>query len=46
LRLRELRLGGVLRGGAYASVAMHKLGAGVDRYFPESLAGLAKVILR
>jgi ABC-type branched-subunit amino acid transport system permease subunit len=28
LRLRELRLGGVLRVGAYASVAMHKLGAG------------------
>jgi branched-chain amino acid transport system permease protein len=24
--------------GAYASVAMHKLGAGVDRYFPESIA--------
>jgi branched-chain amino acid transport system permease protein len=31
--------------GAYSSVAWHKLGAGVDRYFPESLAGLAKVIL-
>jgi len=31
--------------GAYSSVALHKLGANVDRYFPESLAGLAKVIL-
>src|SRR4029079_1740355 len=31
--------------GAYASVAMHKLAAGVDRYFPESVAGLAKLIL-
>jgi branched-chain amino acid transport system permease protein len=31
--------------GAYSSVAMHKLAAGVDRYFPESLVGLAKVIL-
>ena len=27
--------------GAYSSVALHKLGANVDRYFPESLAGLA-----
>ncbi|AMN44459.1 branched-chain amino acid ABC transporter permease [Rhodoplanes sp. Z2-YC6860] len=31
--------------GAYSSVALHKLGANVDRYFPESLAGLAKLIL-
>src|SRR6187200_3505862 len=31
--------------GAYSSVAMHKLAAGIDRYFPESLVGLAKVIL-
>jgi branched-chain amino acid transport system permease protein len=31
--------------GAYSSVAMHKLAAGVDRYFPESLVGLAKLIL-
>src|SRR3954447_25152017 len=31
--------------GAYSSVALHKLAAGVDRYFPESLAGIAKVIL-
>ena len=28
--------------GAYSSVALHKLGANIDRYFPESLAGLAK----
>ena len=28
--------------GAYSSVALHKLGTGVDRYFPESLAGMAK----
>src|SRR3954468_6139828 len=31
--------------GAYSSVAFHKLGANVDRYFPEQLAGLAKAIL-
>src|SRR5215203_1984526 len=31
--------------GAYSSVAMHKLAAGIDRYFPEPLVGLAKVIL-
>ena len=27
--------------GAYSSVALHKLGANIDRYFPESLAGIA-----
>ena len=27
--------------GAYSSVFFHKLGANVDRYFPESLAGFA-----
>jgi branched-chain amino acid transport system permease protein len=31
--------------GAYASVAMHKLGMNVDRYFPESLAGIAGAVL-
>ena len=31
--------------GAYSSVALHKLAAGVDRYFPESLVGFAKLIL-
>ena len=31
--------------GAYSSVALHKLAVGVDRYFPESLVGLAKIIL-
>src|SRR6266404_7802626 len=31
--------------GAYSSVAMHKLAAGVDRYFPESIAGFMKLIL-
>src|ERR1700751_3499444 len=31
--------------GAYSSVAMHKLAAGVDRFFPEQLAELAKAIL-
>src|SRR3982750_1862068 len=31
--------------GAYSSVAFHKLGANVDRYFPEQLAGIAKAIL-
>jgi branched-chain amino acid transport system permease protein len=31
--------------GAYASVALHKLGANVDRYFPESLAPLMKAIM-
>ncbi len=31
--------------GAYSSVAMHKLAAGVDRYFPELLAGFMKLIL-
>src|SRR3954466_2986000 len=32
-------------GGAYSSVAMHKLGAGVDRYCPDPVAGLMKLIL-
>ena len=27
--------------GAYSSVALHKLAAGVDRYVPESLIGMA-----
>ena len=31
--------------GAYSSVALHKLGANIDRYFPESLAGIAKLIM-
>jgi branched-chain amino acid transport system permease protein len=31
--------------GAYSSVAMHKLGMNIDRYFPESLVGIAKLIL-
>ncbi|MBN8937637.1 MAG: branched-chain amino acid ABC transporter permease [Rhizobiales bacterium] len=31
--------------GAYSSVALHKLAAGIDRYVPESLAGLAHTIL-
>ncbi len=31
--------------GAYSSVALHKLAAGIDRYFPESLVGVAKMIL-
>jgi branched-chain amino acid transport system permease protein len=31
--------------GAYSSVAMHKLGMSVDRYFPESLAGIAGTVL-
>ena len=31
--------------GAYSSVALHKLGANVDRYFPESLSGLAHAIM-
>jgi len=31
--------------GAYSAVAMHKLSAGIDRYFPESLTGLAHAIL-
>src|SRR3954447_10669114 len=31
--------------GAYSSVAMHKLGANIDRYVPESLTGLAHAIL-
>ena len=30
--------------GAYSSVAMHKLGANIDRYFPESLADIAKLV--
>jgi len=30
--------------GAYSAVALHKLAAGIDRYFPESLAGLAHAI--
>ena len=28
--------------GAYSSVALHKLGMNVDRYFPESLVALAE----
>ncbi len=31
--------------GSYSSVALHKLGMNVDRYFPESLAGIAKIVL-
>src|SRR4026209_1387481 len=31
--------------GAYSSVALHKLGANVDRYFPDSLAGLAHAVM-
>ncbi len=31
--------------GAYSSVALHKLGANIDRYFPESLAGIAKLVM-
>jgi branched-chain amino acid transport system permease protein len=31
--------------GAYSSVALHKLGTNVDRYFPETLAPLMKTIL-
>jgi branched-chain amino acid transport system permease protein len=31
--------------GAYSSVALHKLGTNIDRYFPESLAGIAHAIL-
>jgi branched-chain amino acid transport system permease protein len=31
--------------GAYSSVAFHKLGLGVDEYFPESLQGIANSIL-
>jgi branched-chain amino acid transport system permease protein len=31
--------------GSYSSVALHKLGMNVDRYFPESLAGIAKLVL-
>ncbi|HEY7798713.1 MAG TPA: branched-chain amino acid ABC transporter permease, partial [Hyphomonadaceae bacterium] len=31
--------------GAYSSVAIHKLGTNIDRYFPESLTGLASAIL-
>jgi branched-chain amino acid transport system permease protein len=31
--------------GAYSSVALHKLGTNVDRYFPEALAPLMKMIL-
>ena len=31
--------------GAYSTVALHKLGANVDRYFPEALAPLMKMIL-
>jgi branched-chain amino acid transport system permease protein len=30
--------------GAYSSVALHKLGANIDRYFPESLAEYAKLV--
>src|SRR5215208_79773 len=31
--------------GAYTTVSMVKFPAGIDRYFPESLVGLAKLIL-
>jgi branched-chain amino acid transport system permease protein len=31
--------------GAYSTVALHKLGMNVDRYFPESLVGIAKLVL-
>jgi len=31
--------------GAYSSVALHKLGMNIDRYFPESLAGIAKLVM-
>ena len=31
--------------GAYSSVAMHKLAAGIDNYFPESLTGFASAVL-
>src|SRR6476660_9354215 len=31
--------------GAYSSVALHKLGGNIDRYFPESLAGVAQALL-
>jgi len=31
--------------GAYSSVTLHKLGTNIDRYFPDSLAGLAHAIL-
>src|ERR1700741_3263532 len=31
--------------GAYSSVALHKLGMNIDRYFPESLVGLAKLVM-
>jgi branched-chain amino acid transport system permease protein len=30
--------------GAYSSVAMHKLGANIDRYFPESMLAFAKLV--
>ena len=31
--------------GAYSTVALHKLGMNVDRYFPDWLAGFAKLLL-
>jgi branched-chain amino acid transport system permease protein len=31
--------------GAYSSVALHKLGTGIDRYVPESLTGIANAVL-
>jgi len=31
--------------GAYSSVALHKLGANIDRYFPEQLAGFVKLLM-
>src|SRR5215208_3664673 len=31
--------------GAYSSVALHKLGANIDRYFPEALAGIVKLVM-
>jgi branched-chain amino acid transport system permease protein len=31
--------------GAYSSVALHKLGTNVDRYFPEMLTGILKLVL-
>jgi branched-chain amino acid transport system permease protein len=30
--------------GAYSSVALHKLGANIDRYFPESMVDIAKLV--
>ena len=30
--------------GAYSSVALHKLGANIDRYFPDSMVDIAKLV--